>query len=265
MSKKNILSKCTDVIENKEVILLIRILENEKKENHIFHPYATFFIQGEYILVGYSDKTEDMEAIPLSSIHQITQLSDVEFRDLKSDELGMLTRGVVNRENKAKVSHRNPSVAGMKAYWRAFDNYGKYKTGSRNQWYNEVTNIKFKDAVKSEFRVYFELCCQYGHQEQLIINIVIESRLENDNRINAVHAKFRKLDKQLKEARFDVAWDKRKGKKRRTIQLCLESLYKLDSDPQDPREHSKQSQHFQWFTEKLDGLCEVFDKHIELL
>lgn len=247
------------LIKEPRTVLVIRELQVNRFENQIIHPYAILFIQGKYFLIGYSDKTDCIEYIDLSEVKTLPKEIEVPFRDIKSNELNLLL-GV---KNKKATSHSNPSVIGWKEYWNNFNKATDYKVGSRNQWYNIVRNVKFKTSDKSEVYSYLEVCCQYGHNHQLIINLLIESKAGNTDKIEFLHSKYMKLDDTLTKYGFSVDWDIRQGEKRRTIQLCTIDLEAFDRNYIDPREAPDQPKHFKWFTEKLNILCEVFDEYIE--
>jgi hypothetical protein len=261
------LKELTEYIKTPQTILVIKGTSlDDHRENIILHPYCILIHQSVFYLKGFSDKSEQLADIPISQIRKVTGLPDVKYRKPNTQEIRIL-KSITANSIATKSKKKQKNIAGYKNFWGNFSNSNnqKYIAGSRDLWYNEILSLKFFKAKQYKLKAYFEVCCQFGPNKRLIINIIIESKLSKDPKIEELVDLFKKLGNDLAEAGFsDVKWEKRTGDKRHTIQLCTKRL-KVDegSELQDPRKSPEQPQHFKWFSEKLDALTEIFQQHLE--
>lgn len=246
--------------------IIVNLSTGSDTVNDVFHPYSILYYKGAFLINGFSEKTGQLEAIPVSRINKIEPLEAIDYRLPKAEEIESLT------ESSPKLSttvsnNKYKSVKDMKTYWQEFNDSGIHKVGNRNQWYNEVRSLRFSDSVQLDRRVYFEICCQYGNEKQLIVNLI----LENKNRKNADG-----LDSLIVKIKSDVIgeldlsgfnvddenWPKREGNSRRTIELCNRKLPLGNEDLRDPRTFPVQPDHFKWFNDHLDKLEVIFKGYL---
>lgn len=247
--------------ESKALLLRVNI-ENEAT-NHVFHPYSIRYYKGLFLVNGFSEKTKKLEVIPVRNIQGITATDAIPYRNPEDQDMETLTN--VSFSQLTDNKNISKTITGMDKYWNEFNDYGAHQVGNRNQWFNEVRSLRFKGTNLPNSKLYFEICCQFGREEQLIINLMMTKKDGNAEGLENLAKRISNdLSEKLINAGFrSVNWERRKGKTRRTIELCSRKLPLENEDPRDPRIFPVQPTHFKWFNEKLDLLNVIFNDYLE--
>jgi hypothetical protein len=243
---------------------LILSIDLTKLENHVFHPYTIRYYNGEFLISGFSETTNKLEAIPVSTIVKVTPVEAIPYIPPSNKQIEVLSN-ISSTVKKNNSNQLNKSVQGMNQYWQEFNKSGNHEVGNRNQWYNEVRSLRFTDLGTAGIKTYFEICSQHGRKQQLIINLILERKDGTDTGLDTLKNRFESsLSQKLVEAGFNnVQWSKRGGDSRRTVEFVTKDLPIETEDVRDPRTFPVQPNHFKWFNDHLDKLEMVFKNDLE--
>lgn len=244
--------------------VLIVSVNTDKLENHVFHPYTIRYYNGDFLVCGFSETTNKLEAIPVSSIVNIMPIETIPYKSPTKRQIEDLSN-ISSTVKKSNSNQLNKSVQGMNQYWEEFNKSGNHKVGNRNQWYNEVRSLRFTDLSTTGIKAYFEICSQFGREQRLIINLILERKDGIDTGLDSFKDSLESsLSEELVAAGFEnVLWKKRKGDSRRTVEFVSNELRLVTEDVRDPRTFPVQPTHFKWFNEKLDLLNVIFNDYLE--
>lgn len=251
----------------KPCVIIVSVAVDGDSANHVFHPYSIRYYKGAFFINGFSETTGKLEAIPVSRINKIEPLETFDYRPPKEEEIESLTESSPTLST--NLSHNKyKSVKDMNTYWQEFNDSGIHKVGNRNQWYNEVRSLRFSDTIQLDRRVYFEICCQYGREKQLIVNLILENKnRENTDGLDDLIAKIKTtVIGELGLSGFNINdqnWPKREGTSRKTIEFCRQELPLGNEELKDPRTFPIQLIHFEWFNDKLDKLEVIFKDYLK--
>jgi hypothetical protein len=141
------------------------------------------------------------------------------------------------------------------------------KLGNRKDWWNEVADLKFSVSDDSTIKTYIEVCCQYGREKQLIVNLIIQGKQDVDEKDleSAFEAKEKVFEKANKGTLIQWPSKPETSAYRIKVKLAAELLTEIEGvkDIKDPKLYALgRESHFSWFQSILKEVEKVFSTEL---